>query len=816
MLGHLSIRRRGVWAATILSVTLVGLLLPNRLFAQKPERETEKSLRETTSLAFVPADASFYAASLRNREKVEAIAGSKAFAAIMEMPLVQMGIAQAMKALSGESDAKEPEDDDPDLNKIDDEKDIEDEAGGAPANPADIIKLLMADRKLLALLMEMASEEMFIYGDQQHGNFMNLYQQLGAKVSEAQYAMLFSGQFEPDDPAQMLLPALELLEKNIDKLKVPTTVIGFRIKNTDNAAAQLAKLEKLIKEAIAKEPKLAKAFKREKVGDDEFLVLRGDGSMIPWDKVPLDELGDAKEKMKAIIAKLKKLTVAVSLGVRGNYILLSIAPGTDHLLTLGKGKLLIDRPEMAPVLKASGKRLSSIGYVSDRYIKAIGGGTQSLDAILSGAQKGLVHNTKLDADIKKRLGSDLEELSKDIKSFVPETAGMTSYSFMTDRGIEGYIHNRSEDRYGDGSKRLDILDHLGGKPLAFTAGRRKYSTRGYDTLVKWIKRGKFYFEEVGLAELDETKVAQYKAFKETYGPLLERVHLATRNKLMPSLKDGQVAIVLDGKLKSKQWTSEMPLAKTPLPLPSFGVVLGVSDKSLLKEAFEEYAAVGKATFKEARDAADDLVGGDLPDFEFPKLQKREFNTTSGKFEVYYYSLEKFPKSRRREKLKEAKGLEDDADEEKEEEGAEQEFVTVHKWLAPNIGLSNKFAALSFSPLHTKWMLEKRPLAIDSGPLLRRDRPLVSAAYFNWAGMVDMVVPWIDYGYEEFQRNQQAKLAEFGIEPDPEAAAQQKMILDQVHAVVNILKCFREYSSVTYKDAAGKNVTHYEWRFQDLP
>ena len=779
---HFPIRRRGLWAACVLSVALVGLLLPSRLLAEKP-------LRETTSLAFVPADVSFYAASLRNREKLEAVMGSKAFAAIMDMPLVKMGIAQVMSGLKGGPDAKDIEGDE----DIDDDKEFEED--GAAGNPLDLIKPLMQDPKLLAMLMEMASEEMFIYGDQEYGNLLNLYQQVAAEINAAQYEMLFSGQIEPTDPAELFLPSLRLLNKNIDKLKVPTTVIGFRIKNTDNAAAQLAKLEELIKAAAAEQPMLEKAFKREKIGDEEFLVLRGDGSMIPWDEIPFADIEETEGEFDAIVAKLKKLTVAISLGVQGNYVLLSIAPGTDHLLTLGKGKLLIDRPEMAPVLKASDKRISSIGYLSDHYIKSAGGGMQSIDAILNGAMRGLSRNIDIDGDLKKGLEADLKLLSADIKSFIPEAAGLTTYSFMTDRGVEGYIHNR-----GDGSKPLDILNHLGGRPLAFVAGRKKYSTRGYDTMIKWIKKGKFYFEEIVIDELDDTQAAEYKKFKETWWPLLERAHLATRNKLMPSLKDGQMALVLDGKLKAKQWASEMPPAKTPLALPLVGVVLGVSDVPLLKKALGDYVAVAKETIELARELSD----GEIPDFEFPELQKREFSATSGKFEVYYYKIPKFPIGG---------GSDEDGNE-------VVKYATLHKWLAPNVGLSSNFAALSLAPLHTKWLLEDRPLAIDGGPLSQRDKPLVSAAYFNWAGMVDMIVPWIDYGMDQAQKQQAANLAEFGVEPDADqaaaAAAQQKMIRSQIHQAANILKCFREYSSVTYKDAAGKNVTHYEWHFQDLP
>ena len=793
MLRPLSIRRRGLWAAAVLSVALVGVLLPSRMFAQK-------SLRETTSLEFVPADVSFYASSLRNREKFEAFVGSKAFAAIQKMPMVKMGIAMAMAKLNGGPSAKDVEGAEP-----------------GPGGPLSLIKPLLKDRKLLELLMDMASDEIFVYGDQEYGNLLQLYSQVTSEINAAQYERLFSGNFDPgDDPMQPYRAALRKLNKDIDKLKVPTTVIGFRIKNTDNAAAQLARLEKLIAGAAAEQPLLKKSFKREKIGDTEFLVIRGDGSMIPWDEIPWAAIEENEGEFDAIVAKIKKLTVAVSLGVHGNYLLLSIAPGTDHLLALGKGKLLIDRPEMAPLLKAAGKRISAMGYVSDHYARSAGGGMQSIDAVLNGAMKGISRNIEIDGDLKKGLEVDLVLLRKDILSFIPKAAGMTSYAFMTDRGFEGYLYNRSEDLYGDGSKRLSILDHVGGSPLFFFAGRQKYSTRGYDTMIKWIKKGKFYFEAIVLDELDDDESDQYEVFVETFEPLLKRAHRTTRDKLMPALKDGQVALVFDGSLKAKQWASNMPPAKTPLALPAIALVRGVSNAPLLKEAMHEYVAIAKETVEAARELAD----GEIPDFEFPELRTRKFGKGDNTFEVFYYKVPKFPKSGGPDRLKfEKKLFREDGDDGDED----QEYVTVHKWLAPNVGLSSKFAVLSFMPRHTKKLLESQSLSINSGPLARRNQPLVSASYVNWAGMVDLALPWIDYGFDMARQARQEELAEFGVDPDAKIGdiakqedAKQEAIRSQVHEVANILKCFRDYSSVTYQDAAGNNVTHYEVRIQDLP
>ena len=51
-----------------------------------------ESIKETTSLKFVPADVSFYSAMLRNREQFDLLMNSKAIAKLKQLPVIQMGL----------------------------------------------------------------------------------------------------------------------------------------------------------------------------------------------------------------------------------------------------------------------------------------------------------------------------------------------------------------------------------------------------------------------------------------------------------------------------------------------------------------------------------------------------------------------------------------------------------------------------------------------------------------------------------------------------------------------------------------------------
>ena len=124
---------------------------------------------------------------------------------------------------------------------------------------------------------------------------------------------------------------------------VPNLIVGFKVKNTDLAKEQLIKLEMLVNIALGAaglDEQTKSHFKRTKVGDYEYLVADVDGSMIPWDQVPLEKIkeleaqpGDAQK----IIDRLKQSKLVVALGVRGNYLLCSIGPSLECLEKLGQG-----------------------------------------------------------------------------------------------------------------------------------------------------------------------------------------------------------------------------------------------------------------------------------------------------------------------------------------------------------------------------------------------------------------------------------------------------------------------------------------------
>ena len=255
--------------------------------------------------------------------------------------------------------------------------------------------------------------------------------------------------------------------------------------------------------------------------------------------------------------------------------------------------------------------------------------------------------------------------------------------------------------------------------------------------------------------------------------------------LMPAMKDGQSALVVDAQLTSTQWFAQMPESPHPLPMLEMAMVMGVSDAELLKQGCQEYFAVSQAI----ANILHELEPDEIPKTDIPAPKERQVGDST----IYYYML--------------------------------PQDMGIDKRIAPNAGLSKDVAVLSLAPLHTKRILEAASAA-NSGPVAQyKDKPLASASGFNFAALVDAFVPWVEYGMiagaefgvQEFDDDFEPAPGEFG-DPDfggpgfggPGPAEMKAYI----QTGAEILKCFRGFSSVTYLED-GVQVTRGEWHFEDL-
>jgi hypothetical protein len=707
-------RRHFVWTWLLILalVALTGWVGPRTTAAELDKLDT--------ALKLVPADAAFYSAMMRNREQLEAIAGSNAWAKLREMPVVQMGLMFYNMQLST------PESGPAKLQ-------------AALENPE--------TRKILDLLADMASDEMFVYGDQSCVEFLGMLQEVNGASRFGPLVMMLTDIPGDDSRKNPQATAIISALADQDELAVPNMVFGFRVKNAELAKEQLIKLETIANLVLESQEQTKGRFKKTKVGDHDYLVLTLDGGMIPWDEMPLDELKKAEAEegqVDKIIAQLKEAKLVLALGLRGEYLLLSIGSSLECLEQFGQGESLINREEFKPLARFADRRLTSIGYVSKELNERLNSQKKDIDDLLEVAET-LLPLAELDEEKTERIRKDLKAFAEDIKASIPVAGPALSFSFLCERGIEGYQYNWGENKALDGSQPLGLLRHMGGNPILGLIGRGKTNPADYDTAVKWLRTGYGYFREFGLPLIQESEREKIESFLKEALPLLERLDKANREMLIPALADGQVALVLDAKFTSKQFHQEQPPTEKPMPMIEPALVIGLSDAKLFNSALEEYWHVINGLIA----ALKNVEGTDIPDdFALPEPQ----SDVSSENTVYYYALPK-------------------------DWGFDERIV-------PNLAISEKAAVISFTREHAARLLKPTPPAVG-GLLEKPDRPLAAAGWLNWAALIDAATPWIDYALENIPG-----LADAGED-------QRKAVADQVHTALEVLKVMRSITGETY-------------------
>ncbi len=747
----------------IAGLVLIGMLAPTTLRAAE---STAAASKIAASLEFVPADISFYSVTLRGAEQIQIIRQSKAWAKFKSLPSVMQAWDQF------DSQWKD----------------------GSLSFVRQIMSL-PENEQLVSLLAEMVSQEVFVYGDPQCAVTLDLASQImnTARFSglAEQIRKLKDGGSDDDAADDKLAGAravLDTLDENADDVEMPGIVFGFKLKDRTAAQTQLKRLEVMLGLVLSQNPDLKNRLARKKVGDGDYLTLSLDGSLVPWEQIPFDQVATEPGQYDDLVAKLKSLTLVISLGLRENFVLLSIAKSDEHLAALGTGDLLVDEDEFEPLAKFAQQRLIGIQFFSEDIIGRLAGNPDDLDQLTEMAQQ-LLEGAAVDEDMQKTVLEDVSALANDLKNFVPEPGPLLAFSFLTPRGVESYSYDWSQNLQMDVAQRLSLLEHVGGKPLAMLAARSKVSPQQYELLVKWLKKTYSYVDRLAVPQLKPEDKQHYDKVVAIMLPLLARLDKTTSTKLIPALADGQSALVLDGKLTSKRWFGGWPETVAPMPMAELALVLGVSDAKLLKAALAEYMAVADEAIVKIRELNPDAIPAG-----FKLLRPQSQVTSVG--ETFAYTLPA-------------------------ELGVDAQIV-------PNAGLNKNTVVLALSLKHTMRLLAATPFK-GEGPLADTGQVMGMAGYLDWAGLVDAAAPWIDLAVQNYGEQFLAAVPgalgedETGKPNDngkPEAKDKpvgKQALLEQVHTVLLLAKVLRTVSMKAYRDDdAEAIVRHAEVHFQDLP
>jgi len=688
------------------------------------------------SLELVPADVAFYSAMLRCREQVETALESRAFDKLKNMAVVQMGLGfYNLQAANPDS----------------------------PVGQFHAALEQPEVKELLALGADMFSNEVFFYGDTSAVDAIEIMQEMAGAVRYGPLMMQAAGEEMPFDEDEMQTAvAISVIADNADRLAIPNFVMGFKVTDTEAAAKQLEKLPSLLIPQFDADPRLEGRLKVETVAGHEYLVLKLDGEMVPWDEVPVGEMeqieleeGDTQQAMKA----LRELTLVVALGIRGDYILLTVGSSTDALAAFGAdGPKLAGRKEFQPLTDYADRPITSIGFASTETMASIQTNEQDLDDLVEVADE-LLPLAELDEAAEDKIRKDVAALARDLKPYLPDYGAVMGFHFMTDQGIEGYQYDWTDYPTVDGSRPLPLLEHVGGSPWLAAVGRGKGSPEQYDLLVKWLKVGYGYFEEYALPEMSKRERKDFRKAMDVVLPLVERVDKINRDMLIPALADGQIGFVMDERLESKRFLQALPATDGPMPMFEPALIVGVSDAKLLKKAFAGYQKV----LDDVVDAIRDAEPGSIPEgYTIPRPEPQKVSGGT----VWVYPMP-------------------------DEWGLDEQ-------VAVSLGLSKTVGTVTISPDHAQRLLRATPLEVGR-TVIDPKRKLGAAVVFDFAALIDTIAPWIDLAISQSMEDNEFQAA---------------MVKGQVDIVLDVLKVFRSATAESYL-VDGAWVTHSLVELRDV-
>ena len=752
-----------------------------------------------SGIALVPKDAAFVSATLRLREQYDRFVKSNAFAVLKKLPAVARGF-----------EAFEEQQTQP----------------GSPLSIAATFMELPENQQAVELLKDMFSNDTFLYGDPSCVTLVELIVKIQRAQQTANFLILARGQSALDgidldllneqpveeemeddgaaspvankhihqvrlratDADEQLSPQqittqllLKTLAENSDSIVVPDLVWGFKTTQIDAAKSQLKRVEVLGKLLIQAMPELADSLERKKVAGGEVVTFTSaafDSNLFSsWVELARAEAeGFDAEQVDKVVDAIGSLKIVVALGIIGDRVVLSVGDSIDHLEKLGSEKqsLLATKP-FAPLREQSTNPLTAISYVSEPLRKALAASADDIEQLANLADT-LAEAADLPEGAAAQARINLKQVASGYRKRLPVLGAWMAFSFLSEQGYEGYAWDWSKNLPSDGSKPLTLLEHAGGSPLGAVVVRTKNDPSQFEDFVAWTDMGWSFFQKYLLPKSDGEFQESFDAIDEHLAPLGVQFVDILRTKILPSLADNQLGFVLDAESKSRRPHRDLPSSAEPLPLIGPAIVLGLADAKLFREGLSDlFSLVAVDLLEKVRE----VWPGAIPEgYDVPEPTKSKIaEGTAWSFAI--------PDS----------GLDEQ--------------------VQPSIAVGNTAVVFSFLPQQSERLLKKAPFKTGS-PFLQVEKPLASAAAFDFVRLFDALEPWVVY----VARYGCVQQRDGSVDPDTELNAdaeneQATDVLKQTAVVFKVLKSLRTVaaSMATKPDAT---VTHWKSVIRDLP
>lgn len=684
----------------------------------------------TTAAALAPKDAAFFATSVNMQDQWQDLIHSRFVARLRAVPFIQQLESEFLEQWENPQGPLA-------------------QAKGAMENPNVI--------NLLKLGEEMLGDEMFIYGGndwcEMISGIMAFQNELTSKMSGGPEAI------------QAYMDSLE--KSDIDQIRIPTTVIGFRIKDMENARLQLDALEGILRLGGSQfeqaQPFLQK-LKRSDLSDGQTLSFSLDSSMIPLDQVDDDE----REMAERALALIEGRSFSFALGVKSNILLLAFGEGESVIDSVGEGPdSLLDHKALAVLKDAAPENLRSIAYSSQRWRQEQWNAnfnryfTRMSNQLASAISAQGKDSPDLQ-DWQTMIKTDSAWMDEQMMKLAPEFGAFISWSFATEDGSEGYAYDWSENAALANAAPMTITEHAGTAPLMLVGFQQQNVPAAEEMLEYLLDKAPGHIKRfLAVVEEDQEEREQAIQVLDATWPVITDAYTILSDKIGPSLSDNQSLISVAGSWTTNQLAPQLPPAQTPLPLPEFGVACLLADRELFLSGCEEMYEL----FDRVVDIVREMNPESVPEgYTVPRPAEESADGATRYFYEEFSQAVPLPGFR------------------------------------PQLVVADHVIVFGYSDRQMTDMLESRPL--ETRPAwMTPETPTAIVSYVDMAGMFAAARPWIEYGLSMSGR------------PMDEPLAPAQGPIPTGHDVLQIWDCLnsagKAASTVTVNEN-GPTVTRWVW------
>lgn len=417
---------------------------------------------------------------------------------------------------------------------------------------------------------------------------------------------------------------IEAVLENEDRLKMPSMLIGCRLKNVDAATQFLDSWIPRISTTPVGE------IQNRSIKDAPFYVLNVSGTQLPGNVArqiseSLKSSPLAPDQQQRLMNFIQSQNVSVAVGVLDEYLMFSLGSDTSLLERWGAASSLAESEMFSPVRTHYKDGLASLNYIAasmtPRQLTAED--VENLAEYLLDAASQM----RLPPELPDRVRQDVKLLASEIVPTDPHAT--LSFSF-DNQGIESYTFGGPFPASLDGSKPLSLLAHQGQHPIVASAARAAESPDVYDQAVKWIKTGFSYFEDFVVVTMPPEDRVQYEEGLRIAMPFVKSLDAATRDHLVPAVDGTQSLFIFDGQGSLASLPDGNRL-EPPFPVPRLGAAIELNDADQFKSAIAEYSVASRKLIADIRTAYPSALP---PEFRVPDAQTSDLAGGT----MYHYSL----------------------------------------------------------------------------------------------------------------------------------------------------------------------------------